>query len=367
VSLPKDVADRKELWLSVSVRGPQDRDFTVLNPRHNLTAPSAVSALTCPHTHFHDYWSGTNTGYGLDVDNSGTGDGIRAYSNSTTTNYAAIWAVNMASTGYGTAVYGSSNRGLGVYAYSGAGDGLEARSDTTWASAIYAHATNGNGVWAVSGYKDGVYASTGSTNTNASALYAYSSGNGSPAGYGGYIEAAHSAGGWVKTKDTAAWIGLGVNGTLRILNGNCDGCALAYSGQNDGLADIEKGDLVAAAGVKVDPDTQQPVLLVRRATSADDTVIGVAVGAAAPPSEVDRSGPATAGKSGVGIVAAGEYVHVMVNGLAQVKVSGKVAIGNRLVPGSAGAVLAVNASNSVARVMSEPDKNGLVWVMVNGR
>jgi len=176
-AIPKEVSERKELWLSVSVRGPGEPEFTLLNPRQSFHAgPTAVSALTCPHSHFTDYWSGSNYTYGLITENDGGGDGIRAFSYATRTNYAAIYAANEASTGYGTGVYGSSTMGNGVYAYSGAGDAIQAETGTTWASAVYAHSTNGNGVWGVSGNRYGVYATTANTTTNFSALYAYDSG-----------------------------------------------------------------------------------------------------------------------------------------------------------------------------------------------
>jgi hypothetical protein len=105
------------------------------------------------------------------VDNAGTGDGIRAYSASTVTNYAAIWAVNNAGTGYGTAIYGASSTGNGVYAYSGAGDAIQATTNTTWASAVYAHATNGNGVWAISNNRTAVYGATFTNTRQAQAAH----------------------------------------------------------------------------------------------------------------------------------------------------------------------------------------------------
>ena len=157
VGIPKEIAERKELWLAVSVRGPNDEDFSLLNPRQRFNGPASPSALTCPHSHFTDYWNGTSTAYGLIVENSTTGDGIRAYSGSTTNGYAAVWAVNNATTGYGTAVYASSNTGLGVYAYSGLGDAIEATTASTTKSAVYAHATDSNGVWAISTNKEGVH------------------------------------------------------------------------------------------------------------------------------------------------------------------------------------------------------------------
>jgi hypothetical protein len=235
-------------------------------------------------------------------------------------------------------------------------------------SAIYAHAANANGVWAVSGSKIGVRGfSASGDGVDGVSTSGYGVAGYSTSKHAGYFESSSYAGGYIKTDVPATYYGAIVDGGLHVINGNCVGCALVYSGENGGTEDIRAGDLVAAAGVKVDPATQQPVLLVRRATSADDAVIGVAIGAAAPPSDVNRSGPATVGKSGVGVVATGEYVQVMISGLAQVKVSGRVAMGSRLAPSGEGAVPAANAINSVARVMSEPDENGLVWVLVDAR
>ncbi len=187
--LPAAVLDRKECWLAVSVRGPSETGFTLLEPRQRLQTdgPTAVDALTCPHNHFTDYWYGSNSGYGLEVSNSGTGDGIRVYSGATAYNYAAVFAVNTASTGYGTGVYGASAKGVGVYATSTSGDGLEATTAASGKSAVYAHSTAGNGVYAVSGTGRGVFAAStsgdgleaASTAAGKSAVYAHSTdGNG---------------------------------------------------------------------------------------------------------------------------------------------------------------------------------------------
>ncbi|MBP7688322.1 MAG: hypothetical protein KA765_10455, partial [Thermoflexales bacterium] len=118
---PATVSDKVDYWLAVSVRGRGETAFTALSPRQALkavlSAPNAVNALACPHSHFTDAWIGTNSAYGLDVDNrTGTGDGIRAFSGSTTQDFAAIWAENKAVTGNGTAVYAKSVKGTGVWA-----------------------------------------------------------------------------------------------------------------------------------------------------------------------------------------------------------------------------------------------------------
>jgi hypothetical protein len=150
--LPKEMADHKAGWLAISVRGPQDTAFTLLNPRQRFNAPASPSALTCPHNHFTDSWPGTDGEFGLLLDNASTGDGLRAYSKSTVWNYAAVFGANTATTGYGTGVYGYSAKGAGMYANSAGGDGLEAYTTANSKSALYAHttATGANGVWSIS-------------------------------------------------------------------------------------------------------------------------------------------------------------------------------------------------------------------------
>jgi hypothetical protein len=93
------------------------------------------------------------------LENTSTGDGLRAYSRSTVWNYAAVFGANIATTGYGTGVYGYSAKGAGMYANSAGGDGLEAVTTANSRSSVYAHttATGSNGVWAVSNTGRGVY------------------------------------------------------------------------------------------------------------------------------------------------------------------------------------------------------------------
>ncbi len=127
-----------------------------------MNAPAAVNALDCPHSHFTDNWTDSNPDWGLYLENLSTGDGLRAYSKSTVWNFAAVFGANVATTGYGSGIYGYSTKGVGVFANSGEGDGLEATTASTTKSAIYAHAIDSNGVWGISTNKQGVHG--GSTN-----------------------------------------------------------------------------------------------------------------------------------------------------------------------------------------------------------
>ena len=112
--IPKETLAGGRGWLEVSVRGPGDAAFTPLSPRQQLsTAQGAASpnaALSCAHTHFGEYWPGsTSSGHGLSVDNStGTGDGIRGYTDSAGVNDAGVYAVNYSS---GPGIWGQSAGG----------------------------------------------------------------------------------------------------------------------------------------------------------------------------------------------------------------------------------------------------------------
>jgi hypothetical protein len=213
--IPKDIVERKELWLAVSVRGPNEKDYTLLNPRQRFTAPASPSALACPHTHFTDYWGGTNTSYGLEVDNStGTGDGVRGYSGATAYNYAGVYAIN----GGGTT----------------AGDG---------GTGAYASSLNGYG-----GYFE---------SSNYRALYA----KGNSAWYAAYIE---NPAGSINT-------GLYVNGTMWVTGAKTG--FVTDAALNDGPEPLETGDVVVITGAAEPLAGQIPVIRVRKATAAGSAAV----------------------------------------------------------------------------------------------
>jgi hypothetical protein len=125
VPLPPGLPIGGSLWLSVSVRGPGEPQFTALTPRQQVNLAGAMAAsvdapISCPHNHFAENWTGTNSARGLIVDNSGTGDGIRAYTRATAENYAGLYA---GAIGKGSGVYAFSDGGMaGVFRGATAGD-----------------------------------------------------------------------------------------------------------------------------------------------------------------------------------------------------------------------------------------------------
>jgi hypothetical protein len=115
--------------------------------------------------------------------------------------------------------------------------------------------------------------------------------------------------------------------------GNCYGCTLAYLAFNGGGEPLEAGDLAAVGGVE-DPleGASVPVLRVQLA-AAGDTVVGVVQSRAAI-STGDREGQTLQSAERVaGAAAPGEYLFIVVSGLAQVKVDadvGAIVAGQRL-------------------------------------
>ena len=184
-----------------------------------------------------------NTSYGLRVENSGSGDGIRGYASTSGTNWAGVYAFNYST---GPALYANTSAGT----YSGY-------------------------------FMDSIY-----------------------------------------------------------VDGNCVGCTLVYLALNGGDEPLEAGDLTTAGGVEAPlAGTSAPVLRVRRA-GAGDTVVGV-VQSRATIATGDKEGQTLqSGERAAGAAAPGEYLFIVVSGLAQVKADASeqaIATGQRLaVAGRAG-------------------------------
>lgn len=159
----------------------------------------------------------------------------------------------------------------------------------------------------------------------------------------------------------AAWFAGDIHVT-----GNCTGCALAMTGRNAGRSPLQAGDLVAAAGVEMDEDYGFPLMLVRKA-GPGDKVVGVVHTAMtrapyhpdtlAQEGYEDRTGPANAG----------DYLSIAMEGLTQARLPGDVAasMGDFVKSDAAGVSVASDAAGSFGQVMSQPDENGLTWLLLN--
>ncbi|MDH7484852.1 MAG: hypothetical protein QHJ81_01090 [Anaerolineae bacterium] len=173
--IPPEVLAGKELWLAVAVRGPGEGEFTLLAPRQGVSAASsptgAAGGMTCPHDHFGETWTGSGSS-GLNITNTGAGNGITLHNNS---QFATLLAYNASS---GTGVYGSSSTsGKGVWGFSTTGFGVYGESPR--GTGVYGTTaiTTGttSGVVGVVSSPDG-YGVYGMNTTNGTGVYGYSNG-----------------------------------------------------------------------------------------------------------------------------------------------------------------------------------------------
>ena len=165
--------------------------------------------------------------------------------------------------------------------------------------------------------------------------------------------------------DSSNWYAAYFDGDVNIA-GNCIGCALAMTAQNRGEATIERGDFVTAVGVEVDAEYGFPIIFVRKAV-AGDAVLGVAsramyrgdyhegaltqIGYEQMDGNIDRNG----------------YLSVATEGLvqAQLAANNTLNIGDYIAFNATGLTAISSANDSVAQVMSEADKSGLQWILLN--
>jgi hypothetical protein len=243
--LLKAALDGGARWLEVGVRGPGETGFTLLSPRQELRAAASAAtagkaapeALSCAHTHWGEYWSGSGIGLhlissndtplwaetsggwaGVDGRNttgfgvygrSTSGVGVVGKTTATTGTTTGVWG-EVASAGGSTSTYA---RGVVGYATDTTGNnfGMWGQSDSHNGTGVYGRADNGScsggpfgtcaGVSAHSSKGNAVYAQTDSS----IAVFADATGNGEglvlySQGSGDFIDAYWLIGGNLKFK-----------------------------------------------------------------------------------------------------------------------------------------------------------------------
>lgn len=136
-ALPREALGRGTRWLEVSVRAPDETEFTLLAPRQELAEssalPAAPQALSCAHTHLGEVWNGS----------AAWANGAFKVTNSQ--NGPSVWGVNtgggnaVRGDGYGNSIgiYGEGAAGYGVFGRSATGFGLGAAGkDDSWADGV---------------------------------------------------------------------------------------------------------------------------------------------------------------------------------------------------------------------------------------
>ncbi len=134
------------------------------------------------------------------------------------------------------------------------------------------------------------------------------------------------------------------------VTGGCTGCTLMYVAQNAGDAALRPGDLVAPAGIDVPlAGAVDPVLRVIRADTEATGVVGVVYRRVAVMAN-EKDGEVLDSVQAVdGAAEPGDRLLIVVQGLAEVKVAGGVAAGERLTVAGAG----------VARATRDVEPRGL--------
>lgn len=217
--------DGRDLWLSTSVRGPGESEFTSLTPRQRVSATSPTSPTSataggaCPHDHFGEVWYwGTNTGIGLDLHGSVPwSNGLLKVTNQLSG--PSVWGLN---TGGGNAIRGDGyGTSIGVYGEGADGPGVAGRSATTYGvegatdsgiAGVYAHSTDGYGLFAHSDNGTSIYVDGAGSH----GVYVASAGWDGVAVYSAAVAGmyVHSAGADGILVDTANWDGVHVTGPV---------------------------------------------------------------------------------------------------------------------------------------------------------
>ena len=276
---------------------------------------ATTAAARSDHNHFGNNWAGAASNYGLYVNNSSSGDGVRGGSAATLYNYAGLYGY---CTSTGSGVYGISVGGQGVVGTGTNGDGVEGTTTNAGKSGVWGHSMNGFGITgdstnnvailARSTNKTGLFAWTGGTgltsavdgrsstgigvtgistnsygvqgrSTNAHGVYGYSSGS---AAYGGYfysenyvgLAANGPSGHWVAqfvNNGGSSQPGLYVNGTLWV-TGSKTGYVVDTA-INDGPDSLETGDLVVIVGADSPVAGEIPLVKVRKCTQPQSAAV----------------------------------------------------------------------------------------------
>ena len=371
--LPAALVSAATRWLAISVRGPTEANFTLLEPRQVL-APAAeainqANTATCVHDHSGETWTLT-AGTGLRVDNT---SGVGLYGKSTdyigvfgsSTNHWSGWFDN------GIRITDSPWHGIEINASNWAGVWVE----NAGFAGVEANGAKGDGVFGVSKDVDSVGKAGAHGYATGGFFYGVlgQDGSGTDAGYAlrtrGFPDFSLSNG------DAR------VNDDLYV-DGNCSGCATTFIARNDGAYALAPGDIVTIGGAgKSNPahTGRWPLLLARRLTTAvgDTALLGVVVEGAPPKADMGVAGNGTRED----YIPSGGYMFVAAPGqLVQMNVvamAGAVQVGDPLAAGPAGVVKATSAAaekvNSAKTVVigraleSLAEGQARIWVMLTFR
>ncbi len=374
--------DGRALWLAITVNGQ------LLSPRQEMLPTPYALTLRPPAAIRASVYDGpVLTVENTDANPAGGGYAIVAKNASGYTWRPAIYGEN---TGASAGVYGYSTGWHGTVGWYG-GDNPEH-------AGVFGNGAGGAaGVVGASASGDGVRGS-GNTGVRGESEIDYGQ------GILGHGSALHTEG-VVGTSDQSAGVNgigsgtgsysVGVYGSTNatyglatqenvFIGGSCTGCTIVYIAQSEESSSLRAGDVVAVSGLAAPlKGHQTPVLKVRRALGSDSGLLGV-VQARAAVDRADLSALSAEDRQHImpempriaaGEVASGDYLFVVVQGMAQTRVgasSGSVAVGDAVGPGAAAGSAQRLSETSSAAVLGralEPVEEGtkLIWVLILGQ
>ncbi|MBN2145822.1 MAG: hypothetical protein JW726_00480 [Anaerolineales bacterium] len=238
------------------------------------------------------------------------------------------------------------------------------RSNSNYAIAAYGNGGSGVRVDSVAGKQNDDYG-VRATSDMGDAVFSWSTGA-SNDDHGLSARSLHGYGvyGWAETSG-----GYGFYTDQKIYaGGGCTGCTLSYVSHNTGETNLTTGDLVHVLGVETAwADTATPVMQVAAARDGE-AVLGV-VAERVEISFADESqenmAPGAYFHPAQGAAAPGDYVIIVIQGMAQINVSG---LGLRQ-PGSTlywspQGLTSEQTDTTIGVLLSEADAKGLAWVLL---
>jgi hypothetical protein len=353
---------------------------------------AANSAARSDHDHWGQAWSGSGVGLTLNSSNddglqiSAGGFGVRV-------NNPALDGVYVDSPFHGVGVdravvygvYVLSSGDDGVYVWNAGDDGVHVwdasddgvRVEDAGDDGVFVETPTDDGVYVWNAGDDGVYVDRAGDH----GVYVTNAGDdgvaiGSATGDGLDVNSAGDNG--LEVSSATDWE-IYVTGDVRV-TGTCNGCAIAAFARNTGQKALEQGDVVVVRGITHTDWPATPLLVDVELAASSDAVIGVVVGRAELDDDDDekdelglvpREGPAKPG----------EYVSIIVSGLAEVKASAVTAPikeGTRLTAGDRagharavrtvevqGVQIAENAAVLGIALEGLEAGQGLIWMLVN--
>lgn len=283
--------------------------------------------------YFHNYGGGSGSQYGVWSQSPGYGLYATSDSNASGQQSAGVVGVSTVASGAGGVFTDTAASSTGVVGF-GTLDGISGYGQQSGVLGTVSPGGNGAGVRG-------------------------NGASGSPSSLGGFFNSYDYG---------AAHLGLQVDGQGHATGGFSTGLGYYMTVKYDGADELHPGDILSLDGNNSTIDGVNILGTVKATTDNASAAIGVVhyrynvYESDSPNGHQHIEQLDTAATS----IKAGDFVQIVIAGQAQARVSGNPSIGDRLAIGSSGSVAATkDSANSIGKLASKPDANGMASVIVN--